>query len=209
MKTKKKRKKVLLIVQGFWPVKFKNKFVERIRNLIVRKAAIFNSDYDHLAEYFRKDYDIIEIFRWQSRLTKKELIKATDEFEKMLRKYKGEYIDLISVSMGGKISQNVLARNKNIKIHQILYIGAIHHGNHEFENVKSAINVYSPVDKVFFYVNDIYEGLGNAFLQGKNVINIALNGIAHDKWCRNVPLNEKFLKHKHLYDLYRDLLLSN
>ncbi len=214
MKNKKAQKRVLIIVRGASPYHFKDKTAEKAKRYLMKslasEAGIVAEGYKQMTDFFKEDYKTIETLRWNGNIWQHPNINPPmNELDKLVKKYKNFNIDIIAVSVGGAITEKVLTENKNIKINKLIYLGAIHQKeNHDFKNVKQTINVYSAKDKFFFLVNDIYKGIGGAIISGKNVINLALNGIAHDKWCRNIALNEKFLKHKRLYELYRDLLLS-
>jgi len=214
MVDKKKRKKVLIIVRGASPYHFKNRFFEKIKRYLMRKLAsesgILAEGYGQMINFFKKDYKTIETLKWHGNIWEHPDIKPPiEELDKIVKRYRKFQIDIIAVSIGGAITEKVLSKNKKIKVNKLIYLGAVHQkSKHNFSNVAQTINIYSMKDKFFFLVNNIYHGIGGAIISGKNVFNIVLNGIAHDKWCRNIALNEKFLKHKHLYDLYRDLLLS-
>jgi len=207
-----KKKKVLIIVHGAWRVHLKNGTAKKVLasalDLLTSKRGITRRDYRYLADYLGRNYDVVESLKWDGKLFEKfDLIPAAQDLEKLLKKYSKDTVDIIAVSVGGFIVTKAL-ENLRMKINKILYLGAVHDSKHKLKNVKKSINVYSKIDKMFFYANDLYEGIGNAVLKGKNVLNVAFENLRHDELCKNIILEEKSYQNKYLFDLYKNLLLQ-
>jgi hypothetical protein len=208
---KKKKLKVLIIVRGLVPPHFKNHLAENTKNYVLNKLTsqrgIITKDYYRLAKYFKKYYDVVEVLDWDGNLIKNPTCsKPIKNLKELFNKYKKESIDIIAVSLGGFIFQKTLSEIKDIKIQKVLYIGAVHNGKHLLKNVKKVINVYSTFDKMYFFANNLYEGVGNTFLNGKNVWNLSLDNISHNKLLSNILIKEPTINKKRLCDLYRSLL---
>ena len=209
---KGEKRRVLIIVHGAWRVNLHNKAlkkgVERVLGLLTAKHQIQRKDYHNLAKYFKKNYDIIELFRWDGRAPPRAKdIPESKSFKNLLDKYKDDSVDIIAVSLGGYVVERGLRGSKN-RINKILYIGAMHSGKHIPKNAKKVINVYSGKDKMYKYANNIFEGFGNTVLKGKNVLNVVLEKVRHDELGRNILLKEKKIREKSLYALYKVLLLE-
>jgi len=207
----KNKKRILIIVHGVWRIYFKNKLLDaiefKILDPLTDSRSMKREDYHRFAEFLKEDYDKIIFFRWSGKP-----YGMNGEFRrlsKMLEKYKKEQIDIIAVSLGGKITYKALLNSPKIKINKLLYIGAIHDSHKKLKNVKKIINVYSNFDKLFFLANNFYVGLGNAFLRGVNVCNKPLENFRHDELLLNKPLKNSKIREKSLYDYYRNLLLGD
>lgn len=207
-----KKRRVLIIVHGAWRVRLHNKTLDKglanTLDILTSYTGITRKDYHNLARYLKKHYDVIEIFRWDGLVPPRAKdIPESKLFKRLLDKYADDSVDIIAVSLGGYVVENGLKKSKN-KIEKILYIGAVHSRKHLPKNAKKIINVYSGIDKMYEYANDLYEGFGNAVLSGKNVLNVALEKVRHDELGRNILLKEKKIREKSLYALYKFLLLE-
>lgn len=214
MKIKESKKKILIIVHGVWPFKFKNKFLEKARRVLFRKLTaergILRGDYKQLADFLKEDYDSINFLKWNGGIILgRDILPAVKRLKNMIKKNKDHDIDIIGVSMGGYITQRALMELQNIGINRVLYVGAVHKCNHDFKNVKVAINVYSKLDKVFVLANDFYNGLGNAFLKGSSIVNIGLPDVKHEDLCKNTKFNKGIIKDFSLFTFYKNLLKSD
>jgi pimeloyl-ACP methyl ester carboxylesterase len=203
-----KKKRVLIIVHGFWKPHLQKWFfypvLKYIADVLTSSRTILRKDYYLLANFLKEDYDEIKLFRWSGKAFIRD--KEIERFEGSLKINNGKTIDIVAVSLGGYLVNNALLRLPKVKINKLLYIGAVHDGKHILKNVKKVINVYSKVDKLFFVTNELYEGIGNAVLKGENVINIAFEGIRHDALCLNKSINQKNITEKSVYEFYRRLL---
>jgi len=210
---KKSKKRVLILVHGATPFRFKNHFLNSIQIKVLQylssdKKGITMKDYHALANYLQEHYDQIEILRWDGKIPlRAKNIPESKALVKLLKKHGGGDIDVIAVSLGGYVAERGIAES-NIKINKLLYIGAVHNSHHTLKNVKKVINVYSLADKMFYVANDLYEGIGNFILKGENVANIALEKIGHSNLGRNVLIADKKFREKYLYELYKRLLFA-
>lgn len=209
----KKQKRVLIIIRGAKPVHFKNKLLEDARNFVFNKLTstigLMNESYEKLAKFFKKDYSIVELLKWNGKITNDPALREPiGELSRLLKKYSNKNIDIIAVSLGGFIAEKTLSQINGIKIKNLLYIGAVHDDKYNNQKISRMINVYSKKDKMFFFTNDIYDGKGNHELNGKNVVNVAFNNVAHDELCSNIELREAGYGGKRLYEVYRDLLMQ-
>jgi pimeloyl-ACP methyl ester carboxylesterase len=209
---KGKKRRVLIIVHGAWRANLHNKSlnqgISKALNLLTAAHEITRKDYHSLVRYLKKHYDVVELFRWDGRaLPRAKDIPESKSFKNLLDKYRDDSVDIIAVSLGGYVVEMGLKKSKN-QIEKILYIGAVHNRKHIPKNAKKIINVYSGIDKMYMYANNLYEGLGNAVLDGKNVINIPLKNVRHDELGTNILLKGEKFAEKKLYNLYRYLLLE-
>jgi len=208
------KKKVLIIVHGVFPKRFRNNLAENFRSIILStltsEGGIKRKDYHKLADYLRQDYDCVELLPWNGKIRRhRDLDPAIKRFVKMLRKYRRWQISIIAVSLGGLIAQEALIQVPEVSVKHLVYIGAVHSGKHNLKNVRHTFNIYSKIDKMFFFANDIYEGMGNAFLRGEKVINLPLPNIRHGDLCRDLDLDKEFSKEKSLFGFYRRILNGN
>jgi hypothetical protein len=141
-------KKILIIVRGAKPLKFKNKFLEAIRSFYFRKLTsdrgILDKDYRGLFNYLEKDYDNVELVKWNGELLNGDFSDAILELDDLIKKYQGKKIDVVGISLGGLISQRVLLYNKKIKIRKLLLVGAVFREKKKLKNIKK---IY-----YFFYI---------------------------------------------------------
>jgi predicted esterase YcpF (UPF0227 family) len=205
-------KKVLIIVRGAKPVRLKNKFYEKIRNFYFRKLTsdrgILDNDYRKLRKFLERDYDIVEMVKWNGEILNGDFSDAMLELDDLLKKHQKKKIDVIGISIGGLISQRVLIYNHNIKIRKLLLIGAMFREKLNMKNVKKIYNVYSEKDGLFYLANKILTKKQNPILKGKNVQNIILKNIGHNDLCRNKKLHGEKFKEEKLFELYLNLLLE-
>lgn len=211
---KEESKKVLIIIHGAWPLRFKNKFLEGARRILFGKLTseigILRADYRELASFLKEEYDEVKFLKWDGKVMHNQsILPAIKSLENLLRKYKHSKIDLIAVSLGGYIAQRALKNIPEIKINKIIYLGAVHSGKHEFKNVNTGINIYSKLDKLFILANNFYVGLGNAFLRGSSIVNIALPDIKHKDLCKNTKITKGIASGFGLFDLYKNLLKND
>ncbi len=211
MTEKKRKQKVLIIVHGAIQPEFKAKPIQRAERFLLGELTspkgIVMGDYDFLAKALESDYDTVEILKWDGKLFKvRDIEPAIKSLVVLLVKYQDKEVDLIAVSLGGFIVQEALLRNPSLKVNKLLYLGAVHKGNPNLKNVRQAFNIFSIVDKMFFLANNLYEGIGNAFLRGQNVVNIPLPNVNHDELCKNKTLGTGYLKNKSLFELYKGIL---
>jgi len=208
---KKRKRRVLIIVHGGWGTWPKNRFLEMIRSRLWRWATsergIMRKDYHELADYMKTEYDVVNMLPWNGRVFKKSDIEiAAARLAEHLRKYQNDNVDLIAVSIGGMIVQDALIMASEVKVNKILYIGGVHNGHHKIKNAKQTFNVYSKIDKMFFIANELYEGMGNAFLNGENVMNLALPEVKHDELVQNIKIRKGALRNRTLFEFYKVLL---
>jgi hypothetical protein len=205
------RKKVLVMVRGAKPVRFKNNLLEGIRSFYFRKLTsdrgILDKDYIHLRKYLENDYDSVEIVHWNGEILNGDFSDAMLELSDILKKNKKNKIDVVGISAGGLISQRVLLYDKHIKINKLLLIGAIFREKKRLPNVKRIYNVYSEVDKMYSLVNGLLNDRKTPLLIGKNVKNISIKNIAHNDLCRNKKIKDSRRKEERLFEVYRNLLV--
>ena len=207
----KHKKRILIIVHGVWPIKFRNKLLEKIRSkilgILTSDRGIISSDYHLFERFVKKFYDEINFLRWDGRLFKNpDLITAEKRLTNLLNRNIHNEIDIIAFSLGGFIVQNSVLISKKIKVHHLIFVGAVHKRDIILNNVKKIFNVYSKKDLMFKFANDIYEGFGNIDLRGKNVKNIALRDMDHNDLCKNKLIFFNHKKRTYLYKLYVNLL---
>jgi pimeloyl-ACP methyl ester carboxylesterase len=211
---KKRKRRVLIIVHGGWGRWPRNRFLELLRSSLWRWATsergIMRKDYHQLAEYMKTEYDVVEMLPWNGRVFRKTDIEiAAARLAEYIRKYKNEKLDIIAVSIGGMIVQEAMLMVPEVKVNKILYLGAMHSGHHKIKNASQTFNVYSKIDKMFFIANELYEGMGNAFLNGENVMNLALPEVKHDELVQNIKIKKGSLKNRTLFEFYKILLRSS
>ena len=204
-------KKILVIVRGARPIKFKNRFYEGIRSFYFRRLTsdrgIMDKDYIYLKRYLENDYDTLEMVKWDGEIFNGNFSEAILELSDILKKHRKSKIDVVGISLGGLISQRVLLYNEKIKINKLFLIGAIFKEKKKLANVKKIYNVYSQKDKLYSLVNEILAKRESPLLHGKNVKNVEVGGIAHNDLCRNVKIKNKGFKERRLFELYRNLLI--
>ncbi len=204
-------KKILVIVRGARPIKFKNKFYEGIRSFYFRRLTsdrgIMDRDYIYLKRYLENDYDTLEMVKWDGEILNGDFSEAILELSDILKKYRKSKIDVIGISLGGLISQRVLLYNEKIKINKLLLVGAIFKEKKKLTNVKKIYNVFSDSDKMYSLVNEILAKRENPLLHGRNVKNVEVCGVAHNDLCKNVKIRNKRFKERRLFELYRSLLV--
>jgi len=208
------KKKVLIIVHGVFPKRFHNRMAENFRSIflgmLTSERGIKRKDYHKLADYLRNDYDAVELLPWDGKTNRhRDLEPAIKRLVKLLKKYRNWQISIIAVSLGGLIAQEALIQAPEVSVKHLVYIGAVHNGRHKLKNARKTFNIYSKIDKMFFFANDVYEGMGNAFLKGEKVINLLLPNIRHGDLCRDLDLDKEFSKEKSLFGFYRRILNGN
>ena len=205
------KKRVLIIVHGAWPLRFRNKLLEKFRSKILgfltSDRGITREDYHSFEKTCRKSYDKIEFLRWDGWIFRNpDLMRAETRLVNLLNRNKNNVLDIIAFSLGGIIVQDSLLSSKAIKINRVIFVGAIHNKDIILKNVKTIFNVYSKTDRMFRFANDLYVGLGNITLIGKNVKNICLDNVSRNDLCRNKLIFFNRKKRIYLYNLYNRLL---
>ncbi len=209
----KHKKRVLIIVHGAWPLRFRNRFLEMIRSKILgfltSDRGVIRGDYHSFEKTCRKFYDKVEFLRWDGWIFKNPNLKNAElRLVKLLNKNKDNDVDIITFSLGGLIVQNSLLRSGAVKINRVIFVGAIHKKDILLKNVKKVFNIYSKTDAMFNFANDLYVGFGNIDLLGKNVKNISLTDLSHNDLRRNKLIFFNRKNRVYLYTLYNRLLNS-
>jgi len=206
----KDKKSVLIIVHGLWKkrlgIRWLDKLIDFFAKELTAGRSIARRDYHEFADFITADYDKIELFRWDGKIYPKlDSIPESERLECLLEKYKNYTIDILAVSLGGLIVEKTL-KYSPIRINKLIYVGAVHKAYSPLKNVDLIINIYSTIDKMFYFANDVYEGAGNFLLMGENVMNIALRTLKHDELLINKKLDGEAVKEPSLYDFYRHVL---
>ena len=127
-----KKRKVLIIIRGAKPAPhFESKKIEKVRNVFFSKLSsrhgFVKENYDALAKFFSDSYDKVKQLKWDGDILKNPSLSIPiDELKSIMKKNKNCDIDIIAVSLGGRIIEKAFEQKGANKINQILYIGAVH-----------------------------------------------------------------------------------
>jgi hypothetical protein len=203
-----KKKRILIIVHGAWPIKLRLRFIDKIKEKIMDtltcKRGITRRDYHNFKKYIKKDYDEIKVLRWSGGITKNfDITPAKKHLKDLLKKHKKDKVDLICFSLGGLVSEETLKESPEIKINKLLLAGTINKPYTKIKNCKKIVNIYSKKDKLQVLGEFVYGNTIERDIKTSNVKNIELTEVRHDELCKN-----KRIKTQRLYEFYKNLLLN-
>jgi pimeloyl-ACP methyl ester carboxylesterase len=196
----KMKKKIVVIVPGAKFIKSRNKFVQSVIVFLYRLTNTNNPVYNNYADgwkpFFASRNENVIWLHWSRGFTNISKNFAVRKLNRLLKNYKTYEVTLVGMSLGGEI---VLESARNFKgcVKKIILVASTNEKERFNEGKAKVINIYSSEDDfqklAIKVLSPIY---GSVHLKGKNVTNVNLPGIAHDRFFANVKVGSGKFKDK-------------
>ncbi len=196
----KKQKSIVIIIPGAKFIKSKNKFIQLVILWLYKLTGTLHPVYSNYAdgwkEFFSRKNSHVIWMHWSRGFTKMSKFFAVRKLCRLLRQYKNEKITIVGMSLGGEIALESSEKFKNL-VKKIILVGSTNEKK-KFDTGKTKIiNIYSKKDKFQRMAIELLSPFfGSVILDGSNVKNINLPGVAHDEFFANKCVSAGRFKNK-------------